>query len=127
MKKLLLTALTCLILSLVTNAQTFVRHYSNVIKRDKATNRLGEWEETNLNVIFSGNAKGDIIFYYDLGEVERYYKITEIYNGVTVNDLKYRYITTINEKKDTVMMQLYDNGIFRVHRSKYILEYHSED
>jgi predicted transcriptional regulator YheO len=53
--------------------------------------------------------------------------ITEIYNGVTVNDLKYRYITTINEKKDTVMMQLYDNGIFRVHRSKYILEYHSED
>jgi len=127
MKKLLLTALTCLILSLVTNAQTFVRHYSNVIKRDKATNRLGEWEETNLNVIFSGNAKGDIIFYYDLGEVERYYKITEIFHGTTANDLKYRYITTVNEKKDTVMMQLYDNGIFRVHRSKYILEYHSED
>jgi len=127
MKKLLLTALTCLILSLVTNAQTFVRHYSNVIKRDKATNRLSEWEETNLNVIFSGNAKGDIIFYYDLGEVERYYKITEIFHGTTANDLKYRYITTVNEKKDTVMMQLYDNGIFRVHRSKYILEYHSED
>jgi hypothetical protein len=127
MKKLLLTVLTCFTLSLATNAQTFVRHYSNVIKRDKATNRLGEWEETNLNVIFSGNAKGDIIFYYDLGEVERYYKITEIYSGITVNDLKYRYITTVNEKKDTVMMQLYDNGIFRVHRSKYILEYHSED
>jgi hypothetical protein len=127
MKKLLLTVLICFTLSLVTNAQTFVRHYSNVIKRDKATNRLGEWEETNLNVIFSGNAKGDIIFYYDLGEVERYYKITEIFHGTTANDLKYRYITTVNEKKDTVMMQLYDNGIFRVHRSKYILEYHSED
>jgi hypothetical protein len=127
MKKLLLTTLICFTLSLVTNAQTFVRHYSNVIKRDKTTNKLGEWEDTNLNVIFSGNAKGDIIFYYDLGEVERYYKITEIFHGVTANDLKYRYITTVNEKKDTVMMQLYDNGIFRVHRNKYILEYHSED
>jgi hypothetical protein len=129
MKKLLLVVLAFFTLSfgMNVNAQTFVRHYNNVIKRDKATNKLGEWEETNLNVIFSGNAKGDIIFYYDLGEVERYYKITEIFHGVTTNDLKYRYITTINEKKDTVMMQLYDNGVFRVHHKKFILEYHTED
>lgn len=127
MKKVLLTALTCFTLSLATPAQTFVRHYTNVIKRDKATNKLGDWEDANLNVIFSGNAKGDIIFYYDLGEVERYYKITEIFHGVTANDLKYRYITTVNEKKDTMMMQLYDNGVFRVHYKKYILEYHNED
>jgi len=126
MKKLLLTVLTCFTLSLVTNAQSFVGHYINVIKRNKVTNKLGEWEETNLNVIFSGNAKGDIIFYYPSGEVERYYKITDIFHGTTVNNLKYRYITTVNEKKDTVMMQLYNNGVFRVHYSKYILEYHSD-
>lgn len=124
MKKLLLTILTCLTLSLVTNAQTFVKHYTSVIKKDKLNNRLGEWEDVNLNVIFSGNAIGDIIFYYDLGEVERYSKITEIYEGISVNNLRYRYITTTNEKKDTITMQLFDNGVFRVHYNKYILEYH---
>jgi hypothetical protein len=121
MKKLL-SALTLLI-SLTISAQTFTNHYDKFIKKDRINNDESEITETNLDVIFSGNEKGDIIMYFDSTNVQRFYKTSKIFSGTSKDNFKYRYIETINEKGEKVVMQLFDSGVFRVHTQDATFEY----
>ena len=127
-KNLTLIIMTCSLffIGAALNAQTFVRHYDHFVKKDRITNKISDIQQVDLKVIFSGNDKGDIIMYFDSGlniHADRYYKTGKIYDGVSKDGLTYRYIETYNEKKEKVIMQLFDNGVFRVHGQETTYEY----
>ena len=125
MKKLLLA--TALFISLATNAQTFVKRYDHVIKTDRVNGSVSPWQQTDITAIFSGNEKGDIIIYTNTGLVnhaDRYTKVGHILPGKAKDGATYRYIETRNEKKEKVIMQLFDDiGVFRVHTQDATFEY----
>ena len=124
MKKLLLAA--TLFISLALSAQTFTRRYDHVITKNKQTNKFSNLEWTNVTTIFSGNDKGDIIILTNTNSelnADRYYKTGRIYDGVSKDGFKYRYIETHNEKGEKVIMQLFDIGVFRVHTQDATYEY----
>jgi hypothetical protein len=124
MKKLLLTL--TLLISMMMSSQTFTKKYNHFTKTDRITNTVSELESTNLTVIFSGNDKGDIIMYFDSGyriHIDRFYKTGKIYEGTSKDGLKYRYIETCHERKEKVIIQLFDIGVFRVHTQDATYEY----
>lgn len=124
MKKLLLVI--ALFISMMVSSQTFTKYYDHVIKKDRHNHSMGEWESTNLYAIFSGNEKGDIILYFDNNlntRAERYYKTGRICNGTSKDGFKFRYIETLNEKKEKVTIQLFDMGVLRIHTPDFTLEY----
>lgn len=125
MKKLLLAV--ALFITLATNAQTFVKYYDYVTKTDRMTHAIGETEPTNITAVFSGNDKGDILIFFNSGmseHVDRYYKTGKILSGLSKDSFRYRYIETRNEKKEKVIMQLFDDiGVFRVHTQDATFEY----
>lgn len=124
MKKLLL-AITFFI-TLITSAQTFTRQYDLVVVKNKGTRTLNEAESTNILVVFSGNDKGDIIILNTTAKglvAERYYKTGRILEGTSKDGFQYKYIETVNEKQEKVIMQLFDIGVFRVHNSQVTYEY----
>jgi hypothetical protein len=125
MKKLLLMAM--FFATVATSAQTFVKYYDFVTKTDRITHTIGETEPTNITAVFSGNDKGDILIFFNSGmsvHVDRYYKTGKIYSGLSKDSFRYRYIETRNEKKEKIIMQLFDDiGIFRVHTQDATFEY----
>ena len=124
MKKLLLVA--TLFISLVMSAQTFTKNYDHVIIKNRSTNTVSGLEQTSITVIFSGNEKGDIIILNSINpelSADRYYKTGRIYDGISKDGFKYRYIETRNEKGEKVIMQLFDMGVFRVHTDGITYEY----
>lgn len=121
MKKLLSTL--TLLISIATTAQTFTKHYDHFIKKDRINSEISKEKKINLDVIFSGNDKGDIIMYFDSTKAERFYKTSKIFSGTSKDNLTYRYIETLNEKGEKVVMQLFDNGVFRVHTQDATFEY----
>ena len=125
MKKLLLTAM--FFATITINAQTFVKYYDFVTKTDRITHTIGETEPTNITAVFSGNDKGDILIFFNSGmsiHVDRYYKTGKIFSGLSKDNFRYRYIETRNEKKEKIIMQLFDDiGIFRVHTQDATFEY----
>ena len=125
MKKLLLMAI--FFATVTTSAQTFVKYYDFVTKTDRITHTIGETEPTNITAVFSGNDKGDILIFFNSGmsvHVDRYYKTGKIYSGLSKDSFRYRYIETRNEKKEKIIMQLFDDiGIFRVHTQDATFEY----
>lgn len=120
MKQLVL-ALTLLI-SLTTSAQKFTRHYDHFVQKDRINSYISEEKKINLNVTFSGDDKGDILMYFD-SKTERFRKTSKIFNGTSKDDLDYRYIETLNEKGEKVVIQLFDNGVLRVHTQDFTFEY----
>ena len=125
MKKLLLIAM--FFATATISAQTFVKYYDLVTKTDRITHTIGETEPTNITAVFSGNDKGDILIFFNSGmsvHVDRYYKTGKIYSGLSKDSFRYRYIETRNEKKEKIIMQLFDDiGIFRVHTQDATFEY----
>lgn len=113
--------------TVTTSAQTFVKYYDFVTKTDRITHIIGETEPTNITAVFSGNDKGDILIFFNSGmsvHVDRYYKTGKIYSGLSKDSFRYRYIETRNEKKEKIIMQLFDDiGIFRVHTQDATFEY----
>lgn len=128
-KNLRLIIVTCSLffISASLNAQTFVKYYDFVTKTDRITHTIGEIEPTNITAVFSGNDKGDILIFFNSGmsvHVDRYYKTGKIYSGLSKDNFRYRYIETRNEKKEKIIMQLFDDiGIFRVHTQDATFEY----
>jgi hypothetical protein len=128
-KTLVLIIMTCSLffIGASLNAQTFVKYYDFVTKTDRITHVLGETEPTNITAVFSGNDKGDILIFFNSGmsvHVDRYYKTGKIYSGLSKDNFRYRYIETRNEKKEKIIMQLFDDiGIFRVHTQDATFEY----
>jgi len=125
MKKLLLLITLFIVMSM--NSQTFTKHYDCFTKTDRITNTISEIESTSLTVVFSGNDKGDILTLFNSGisiHSDRYYKTGKIYNGISKDGFRYRYIETQNEKKEKVIMQLFDDiGVFRIHIQDATFEY----
>ena len=124
-KNLGLIIMTCSLffIGVSLNAQTFVKHYDHVLKKDRVNNERSDVERANLSVIFSGNDRGDIIFYFGSGDVKRYIKTGKIIQGTSKDNLSYRYINTVDEDKNKVILQLFDNGVFRVHTQDITYEY----
>jgi hypothetical protein len=121
MKKLLLAI--ALFITLSMNSQSFVKHYNLVIIKDRVNNDQSGVKDTDLSVIFSGDSRGDIIFYFGSGDVKRYIKTGKITQGASKDNLSYRYINTVDEDKNEIILQLFDNGVFRVHTQDVTYEY----
>jgi hypothetical protein len=124
MKKLLL-AIT-LFISVATSAQTFTRHYDYVAIKEGNYRTIAELMSTDIHVVFSGNDKGDIIVLSNLTDnlsAVRYYKTGRIFDGKSKDGFKFRYIETRDEKGEKVIMQLFDIGVFRIHKQGTTWEY----
>ena len=121
MKKLLATLTFAF--TVAASSQTFVKHYDHVLKKDRINNEIDKIEDIKLSVIFSGNDKGDIVFYFDSGEAQRYYKTGTIRKGVSKDKLQYRYITALAEDNTKIIIQLFDNGVLRMHYQDYTMQY----
>ena len=46
------------------NAQVFVKNYDKYLKEDRINNEVSILEDIKLSVIFIGNDRGDIVFYF---------------------------------------------------------------
>ena len=124
MKKLLLSLM--LFISMMVSSQTFTRHYDYIAVKEKGSRAPHELFPTDITVVFSGNDKGDIIVLSNLSynlTADRYYKTGRIYDGISKEGFKYRYIETRNEKKEKVIIQLFDIGVFRIHTKGVTYEY----
>ena len=128
MKKLLFTLV--IMIGLSSNAQTFIKNY-NAFYSSKDFYNIKEqkeivWSEVNLSVIFSGDDKGDIIFYYG-DTAKRYHKTGKVVEGKTPNGKTYRYISCIEEAGPACKVLRYDTGALKVIYDDYFLEFHNLD
>jgi hypothetical protein len=124
MKKLLLSLM--LLISMMMSSQTFTRHYDYLAVKERGARSPYELFPTDITVVFSGNDKGDIIVLQNLSfnlTADRYYKTGKIYDGISKEGFKFRYIETRNEKKEKVIIQLFDIGVFRIHTKGVTYEY----
>lgn len=115
-----------LLISMVMSAQTFTRHYDYIAVKERGARSPYELFPTDITVVFSGNDKGDIIVLSNLSSnlsADRYYKTGRIYDGISKEGFKYRYIETLNEKKEKVIIQLFDIGVFRILTKGVTYEY----
>ena len=112
--------------TVTTSAQTFTRHYDYLAVKERGSRTPYELFPTDITVVFSGNDKGDIIVLQNLSfnlTADRYYKTGKIYDGTSKEGFKFRYIETRNEKKEKVIIQLFDIGVFRIHTKGVTYEY----
>ncbi len=124
MKKLLLVI--ALFISMMVTSQTFTRHYDYVAIKEGSYRTITELMPTDITVVFSGNDKGDIIVLSNLTDnlsAVRYYKTGKIFDGKSKDGFKFRYIETRNEEKEKVIIQLFDIGVFRIHKQGTTWEY----
>jgi hypothetical protein len=124
MKKLLLVI--ALFISMMVTSQTFTRHYDYVAIKEGSYRTITELMPTDITVVFSGNDKGDIIVLSNLTDnlsAVRYYKTGKIFDGKSKDGFTFRYIETHNEEKEKVIMQLFDIGVFRIHKQGTTWEY----
>jgi hypothetical protein len=124
MKKLLLVI--ALFISMMVTSQTFTRHYDYVAIKEGSYRTVTELMPTDITVVFSGNDKGDIIVLSNLTDnlsAVRYYKTGRIFDGKSKDGFKFRYIETRNEEKEKVIIQLFDIGVFRIHKQGTTWEY----
>ena len=126
MKKLLLGALL-LLSSFVCNAQeTFVKKYTSMIA--VSDNVKGEWENTDLTVVFNSEGKTDIVFYYPNKSVKTFHQITDMTKDTTTNGDAYQIVECLDEKGKRVAIQLFDDDTcLRVIIDKgWFIEFHKD-
>jgi hypothetical protein len=124
MKKLLLGALL-LLSSFVCFAQdTFVKKYTSLIS--VSNDVKGEWQTTDITVVFNANGVRDIVFYYPNGNIRTFHQIVGMTKDVTTNGDAYQIVECLDESGDRVAIQLFeDDTCLRVIIAKgYYVEFH---
>lgn len=122
MKKLLLATLL-FIFSIGAFAQdTFVEKYKSVIS--VSDYKVGEWQDTEMTVVFNANGVKDIVFYYPNETVKTMHQITSSKKGTTDNGTEYQIIECIDEKGERLALQLFDNCLRILINKGYYIEFH---
>lgn len=122
MKKLLLG---CLLLfnSFICLAQdTFVEKYKSVIS--VSDYKVGEWQDTEMTVVFNANGVKDIVFYYPNETVKTMHQITSSKKGTTENGNEYQIIECIDDSGERLALQLFDNCLRILINKGYYVEFH---
>lgn len=125
MKKLLLGAL--LLLSMCTFAQeAFVRKYTSLIS--VSNNVRGEWQDTDVTVVFNPGGVEDIMFYYPNGFTRTFHQISSTKKDKTEDGETYQIVECLDRSGDKVAIQLFDDDTsLRVIVEKgWFIEFHRD-
>ncbi len=124
MKKLLLGALLLLSSFVCMAQETFVKKYTSMISI--SDNVKGEWESTDMTVVFNAKGLTDIVFYYPNGSIKTFHQITDMTKDVTTNGDAYQIVECLDERGTRVAIQLFeDDTCLRVIIDKgWFIEFH---
>jgi hypothetical protein len=105
----------------ITNAQeTFVRKYTNCIS--KIGEKLGDWEEIDLTVVFNEKNTNNVVLYYP-NKTKTLYKIGNVKTSKTVDGDEYQLIDCIDEEGNKLSLQLFSE-VMRIIFSGGYVEFH---
>lgn len=108
MKKLILSIFFFLFF-FISFSQSFVEKYTTSIT--KKSGIFEDWKNTNITVVFNEKETGDIVFYYDIGTVKRFYQIGDVMKDINNTKESYQIIMAIDSEDGTkVAIQLFDNN-----------------
>ena len=126
MKKLLLGALLLLSSFVCMAQETFVKKYTSMIA--VSNNVKGEWQSTDMTVVFNPKGVTDIVFYYPNGSIRTFHQITDMTKNVTTNGDAYQIVECLDESGDRVAIQLFDDDTcLRVIIDKgWFIEFHKD-
>jgi hypothetical protein len=124
MKKLLLGALLLLSSFVCMAQETFVKKYTSMIA--VSNNVKGEWQSTDITVVFNANGVRDIVFYYPNGNTRTFHQIVGMTKDTTTNGDAYQIVECLDESGDRVAIQLFeDDTCLRVIIDKgWFIEFH---
>ncbi len=122
MKKLLLGCLLLLSSFICLAQDTFVEKYKSVIS--VSDYKVGEWQDTEMTVVFNANGVKDIVFYYPNETVKTMHQITSSKKGTTENGAEYQIIECIDESGERLALQLFDNCLRILINKGYYVEFH---
>ena len=124
MKKLLLGALLLLSSFMCIAQETFVKKYTSMIA--VSNNVKGEWQSTDMTVVFNPKGVTDIVFYYPNGSIRTFHQITDMTKDTTTNGDAYQIVECLDESGDRVAIQLFeDDTCLRVIIDKgWFIEFH---
>lgn len=124
MKKLLLGALLLLSSFVCIAQETFVKKYTSMIA--VSNNVKGEWQSTDMTVVFNPKGVTDIVFYYPNGSIRTFHQITDMTKDTTTNGDAYQIVECLDESGDRVAIQLFeDDTCLRVIIDKgWFIEFH---
>lgn len=126
MKKLLLGALLLLSSFMCIAQETFVKKYTSVISM--SNNVKGEWQATDMTVVFNPKGVTDIVFYYPNASTRTFHQITIPKTDKTTNGDTYQIVECLDESGDRVAIQLFDDDTcLRVFIDKgWFIEFHKD-
>lgn len=126
MKKLLLIMLFLLSSFICLAQETFVKKYTSMISVSNGVK--GEWQDTDLTVVFNADGVTDIVFYYPNGSTRTFHQITGSTKNTTTNGDPYQIVECLDQSGDRVAIQLFDDDTcLRVIVAKgYYVEFHRD-
>jgi hypothetical protein len=126
MKKLLLGALLLLSSFVCMAQETFVKKYTSMIA--VSNNVKGEWQSTDMTVVFNPKGVTDIVFYYPNGSIRTFHQITDMTKDTTTNGDTYQIVECLDERGTKVAIQLFDDDTcLRVIIDKgWFIEFHKD-
>ena len=125
MRKLLVGALLLLSITMFSQ-ESFVKKYTSLISVNNDVK--GEWQRTDITVVFNPKGVTDIVFYYPNGSVRTFHQITSPEKNKTTNGDSYQIVECLDESGERVAIQLFDdNTCLRVIVAKgYFIEFHRD-
>lgn len=125
MKKVLLGTLLLLSISMFSQS-TFVKKYTSMISISNDVK--GEWQNTDITVVFNANDVTDIVFYYPNETTRTFHQITAPEKNTTTNGDAYQIVECLDESGDRVGIQLFDDDTcLRVLIAKgWYIEFHRD-
>ena len=126
MKKLLIGALLLLSSFMCIAQETFVKKYTSLIS--VSDNVKGEWQATDMTVVFNPKGVTDIVFYYPNGNIITFHQIVGMTKDTTTNGDAYQIVECLDESGDRVAIQLFDDDTcLRVIIDKgWFIEFHKD-
>jgi hypothetical protein len=124
MRKLLLGALLLLSSFVCFAQEAFVKKYTSMIS--VSNDVKGEWQRTDLTVVFNPKGISDIVFYYPNGSQRTFHQITNPEKNKTTSGDTYQIVECLDESGERVAIQLFDDDTcLRVIVDKgYFIEFH---
>jgi hypothetical protein len=126
MKKLLLITLLLLSSYICLAQEAFVKKYTSSIA---ITNGVkGEWQDTDLTVVFNAGGITDIVFYYPNGYTRTFHQITTPEKKQTTNGESYQIVECLDRSGDRVAIQLFDDDtcLRIIIADGYYVEFHRD-
>ena len=118
--KNLLILLMFLSVDLCFSQDTFVRKYTSYIT--KIDDKLSDWEDTDLTVVFNEKNTNNVVFYYP-DKVKTFYKIGTVEKDKTKSGEEYQLIECLDDEGVKLSLQLFADALRLIVNGGYI-EFH---